>query len=315
MRFSMGGKIVLFSNMRGGDKTLFLYNSEVPKDYVFQTFIEGGIRNNEACLYAFPEDTFTPSLSPLLGEYIERGQLYAVVLPSAGEEERILGPVADKVKEIQPDVESGECTSIRLLADLCHIVSRKNIDQIIQQTEQIFESADNTTSVIAHNIDHADMGAMSALAAIHDKIVISTQNETTVSLPEFSSYKDLGVSEPHSLEMIPQEKVEGFVKKNLEVIVLSMLQEEPMCGYDLIKSIVNRFGVFLSQGTVYPLLYSLRERDIIEDQLKNDKRTKIYVPTFEGRVIIKKEVDEFVKVHEYLINSIHSGTLLKESAH
>jgi len=69
---------------------------------------------------------------------------------------------------------------------------------------------------------------------------------------------------------------EKFVRENLEEIVLSMLREQPMCGYDLIKIIYQRHDVVVSQGRVYPLLYSLEERGVLRCELKSGTRTKVY---------------------------------------
>jgi DNA-binding PadR family transcriptional regulator len=71
--------------------------------------------------------------------------------------------------------------------------------------------------------------------------------------------------------------IENIVKSHLEIIVLSLLYERPMCGYDLIKEIFARYNVFLSQGTIYPLLYSMKEEGIVQAGFtKGDMRTKIY---------------------------------------
>ncbi|MBU4077932.1 MAG: PadR family transcriptional regulator [Euryarchaeota archaeon] len=98
---------------------------------------------------------------------------------------------------------------------------------------------------------------------------------------------------------------EDIVKNHLEIIVLSMLSDRPMSGYDLIKEIFARYNVFLSQGTVYPLLYSLKEEGILHAEFtKGDMRTKRYSPTQEGKRIIEKKINEFMVAEEYFLNSI-----------
>lgn len=98
---------------------------------------------------------------------------------------------------------------------------------------------------------------------------------------------------------------EDIVKSQLEIIVISMLSNRKMSGYDLIKEIFARYNVFLSQGTVYPLLYSLKEEGILHaEYTKGDMRTKRYSPTQEGKQIIEKKINEFIEVEEYFLNSI-----------
>lgn len=74
-----------------------------------------------------------------------------------------------------------------------------------------------------------------------------------------------------------REDKEKHVLENLKEVVLSMLREQPMCGYDLIKAIYQRHDVVVSQGRVYPLLYSLEGRGVLRVELKGNTRTKLYL--------------------------------------
>lgn len=99
--------------------------------------------------------------------------------------------------------------------------------------------------------------------------------------------------------------IENIIKSHLEIIVLSLLYDRPMCGYDLIKEIFARYNVFLSQGTIYPLLYSMKEEGIVQAGFtKGDMRTKIYSSTQEKRRNIEEKISEFIKAEEYILSSI-----------
>ncbi|VVB90684.1 Transcriptional regulator PadR-like family protein [uncultured archaeon] len=115
----------------------------------------------------------------------------------------------------------------------------------------------------------------------------------------------------HPVLVIGQPKLnsnlleENIVKSHLEIIVLSILTEMPMSGYDLIKEIFARYNVFLSQGTVYSLLYCLKDERIIKaEHTKGNMRTKRYSITEEGEQVISKRIDDFIKAEEYVLNSI-----------
>ncbi len=74
-----------------------------------------------------------------------------------------------------------------------------------------------------------------------------------------------------------------------------------MCGYDLIKEIFLKWDVFLSQGTVYPILYSLEENGVLRAEFgRGDMRTKIYSLTPKGREVAQKKVDDFIKAVDHL---------------
>ncbi|MFA4956186.1 MAG: response regulator [Candidatus Methanoperedens sp.] len=100
-------------------------------------------------------------------------------------------------------------------------------------------------------------------------------------------------------------RLEDIVKNHLEIIILKMISTRPMCGYDLIKEIFADYNVLLSQGTVYPFLYSLKVEGILHAEfMKGDMRTKRYSPTQEGKQMIEKKFNDFIKAEEYILNSL-----------
>jgi len=96
--------------------------------------------------------------------------------------------------------------------------------------------------------------------------------------------------------------MDKIIKINREIFMLSALSERSMCGYDLIKEIFHRCDVFLSQGSVYPILYSLEEEGILQAEFnKGDMRTKKYSFTPKGRQIAQKKLDEFTRAMEEVL--------------
>jgi DNA-binding PadR family transcriptional regulator len=115
----------------------------------------------------------------------------------------------------------------------------------------------------------------------------------------------LNIVNPKFIVDIPAEDI---VKAHLEIIILSMLIEKSMCGYDLIKEIFSRYKVLISQGTVYPLLYSMKEEGILHvESMKGDMKTKRYSVAPDGRQLIEKKIDEFIRAEEFILNSIRKG--------
>ena len=102
--------------------------------------------------------------------------------------------------------------------------------------------------------------------------------------------------------------LEKIIKDNLDIIVLCMLRERPMCGYDIIKKIFETHNVFLSQGTVYPLLYSLRDEGILRAEYsKGNMRSKIYKVTDEGLQILDIRLKHFIQAGKYVLNQLNEG--------
>ena len=52
----------------------------------------------------------------------------------------------------------------------------------------------------------------------------------------------------------------------------------------------------MSPGAVYPLLYSLKERGILETEIKVGERTKIYSLSEEGKKIVKTRAIDIKKM-------------------
>ena len=101
--------------------------------------------------------------------------------------------------------------------------------------------------------------------------------------------------------------MEEIVKSHLEIILLKMLSEKPMCGIDIIKEIFMKYNVLLSQGTVYSILYSLKKDGIIYAEFsKGNMRTKRYSATSEGKMIINRKINEFINAEIDILNSIQN---------
>lgn len=94
---------------------------------------------------------------------------------------------------------------------------------------------------------------------------------------------------------------EKFVKQNLEKIVLSLLEQQPLSGYDIIKVIFQRFDVPVSHGRVYPLLYSLDGRGILKGEIERSAKVKkVYSLTQKGIDLLNGKSEEFAEVKKHL---------------
>lgn len=106
-------------------------------------------------------------------------------------------------------------------------------------------------------------------------------------------------------EIQKESDIENLVKKHLEVIVLSILKTQPMCGQDIVKEIFRQYQVFINQSSVYQVLYTLKEKNILEaSTTKGDMRSKVYTPTNQGSEMIYSMLDEFVSSMEYLLMTL-----------
>ena len=102
--------------------------------------------------------------------------------------------------------------------------------------------------------------------------------------------------------------IDRIIKTNLEVFIASFLYDKQMNGYDLIKEIFLKYNVFLSQGTVYPALYSMAEEGILQAEYsKSNMRSKKYSLTPIGKEITQKNIEEFVNAMDHAASLIQKG--------
>jgi PadR family transcriptional regulator PadR len=64
---------------------------------------------------------------------------------------------------------------------------------------------------------------------------------------------------------------ERVVKSNLDLIILRLLRSKPRWGYEVNIAIRDKFRVYLSAGTLYPLLHSMEEEGYIQGEWESEK--------------------------------------------
>lgn len=92
--------------------------------------------------------------------------------------------------------------------------------------------------------------------------------------------------EPTEEAKILNEMVERIVKSLLDIIVLSKLRErsELLGGYDVMELLYQDFGVLISSGTVYAVLYSMEREGLIKGKDVRSKRGYLLTEKGENRL-------------------------------
>jgi len=108
--------------------------------------------------------------------------------------------------------------------------------------------------------------------------------------------------------MLDERITEKQVKAFLDIVVLAMLNGQPMHGYKIIAAIHKEFGILLSPGSLYPLLRFLERNKLIES--RSNKGKIVYKATPLGREKFKKVftayrvsiqcMSNFIAAHGYL---------------
>ena len=93
------------------------------------------------------------------------------------------------------------------------------------------------------------------------------------------------------------------VKNFIDILILGELKSNSVSGYDVIGLIHKRYGILLSSGTVYSMLYSLERDGLIKGTQNNRKRVYTLTETAEQKIdtILKAK-----KGLQYFLNTISS---------
>jgi len=310
--FPSDKKVLLFDDLLKNDCALFLYDQGVDVCGSLLSFIENGMANGELCLYAYDTTSSKLQLEQSFGKEISGGKLRSLPL-GKGYLPKEIEKLNGEIRELFWNASSKE-PQVRVVVDFGGLVTRHSLNDAIECVKGIIAKGGETyysrklrkgkpfslTAITAFNLDSLDEDAVRALVGLHKQVVVSTRDGvSTLAL----NFRTRGVPEP-GVEVASKEVLEEFVKRHLETVVLSMLRERPMCGYDVIKTIYQRYHTFLSQGTVYPLLYSLEGRGLLAMAKQEGERSKVYTLTDEGKRAAEREVQEFVKAQRYLLESI-----------
>ena len=89
--------------------------------------------------------------------------------------------------------------------------------------------------------------------------------------------------------MIKNREIQNKLTKNLlDLIILQLLQDHSMHGYELMVTIRKNFGVCFGASTIYPLLNTLEKKKYLKYywSMDSERPRKIYELTSDGKAIL-----------------------------
>lgn len=97
---------------------------------------------------------------------------------------------------------------------------------------------------------------------------------------------------------------ERLVKNHLDLIILRLLKAKPRWGYEINLEIRDRFKVYLSAGTLYPLLHAMEEKGYLQAvwEAEGGRGRKVYQITARGEEFLTagaRAAEEFLKRIQY----------------
>lgn len=101
-----------------------------------------------------------------------------------------------------------------------------------------------------------------------------------------------------------------LLKGSTRGLVLAVLAEEPMYGYQIIKALkVKSAEIFdFGEGTIYPVLHALEKEQLLTSEWRKENNfpeRKYYALTKKGHLELKRHAKEW-KVLSYAISQIYA---------
>jgi PadR family transcriptional regulator PadR len=95
---------------------------------------------------------------------------------------------------------------------------------------------------------------------------------------------------------LKKQLVQRITRNFLDILVLRLIQTEPLWGYQIIKKTERLFGVKLRHGALYPLLNSLESEGYTRSKkiTKEGRVRKVYQITLKGKQLLEA-YNEFLK--------------------
>ena len=97
----------------------------------------------------------------------------------------------------------------------------------------------------------------------------------------------------------------NLVNSHLEHLILSYLENQSICGYDIISIVHDRFHVLLSPGQVYPVINYLVHHGLVS-KLKQERRVILGL-TPSGQQLLRAWQHELSLIQLQLINQAVLG--------
>ena len=89
----------------------------------------------------------------------------------------------------------------------------------------------------------------------------------------------------------------GYISGSSRLLVLKLLQEKPLYGYEMIKTLKERSNdtFEMKEGTLYPILHKLESNGLIKSKNQEvfGRVRKVYSITTRGIKILEEEIKQW----------------------
>lgn len=276
---------------------LIFYEDGDSKYRAFTSFIECGVKNKDVIFYAHPRGC--NSIFNQSGGFVpwKNVKVHTVECFGGGLKDEDVLMLHETISSLGDRMEGHR--GIRVLFDFGRTLNRYNLGRIKRLEEWSHKDRGFLISTLsAFDSRNMFLDAARDLMKMHENITFFCGPNSKIFYPDMKGDRQVLSNFEN---VASKQEARGWIKKSLDVLVLSMLWQKPMCGFEVLKTIVRNFGVLLSQGTIYPLLKSLRDQGYVKVIKESRRGMKVYALTEKGEKLVKIKVKNYVNVQRALI--------------
>jgi PadR family transcriptional regulator PadR len=107
---------------------------------------------------------------------------------------------------------------------------------------------------------------------------------------------------------VTETRLEGskssYLGRVIDIQLLFLINKRPLSGYDLRRSMKERFHITLSYGTLYPHLLEFEKKNLVVGNwsyaARGGSKRRIYTITEKGRVVLREYLSGFALMYAEL---------------
>lgn len=295
---------VVLSNNFTHNRIIMLYEPDTGLYEIFRPVVKGSIEDHEICVLVCASATILSRLETVFRKEIADNRLCLMYIDKTN----LLCQIEQASHRLEQfGRHMSDSPALRMIIDFSSLGASYTKEDIMSAIKRLETAQFSIRSIVAFDISALTGEMVKALAELSGSLVILMKNEHAMWMLTFRAVQlSDSWSQTHAstIKAIPRDIMERVIKRNLETVILSILLEGPMCGYELIRTIYRRYNVFLSQGTIYPMLYTLKKSRVLEIVKSESSRSKVYGLSEQGKEEAISGMREFFDGYRYLLESL-----------
>ena len=272
--------ILFLGSFRGGDLVLLAYDRGINRFALFQHFIVQGLREDANIIYAYYS---TNLVAPFKKEIAERKvTLYELRNGVEG-----LISLISSMKHEAP----GDTRRISVVLDFSRPEDLPAVIGILPFLKDRSGSGVLFSGVVALDLNILDDASFREMASVIPSVIFVSEKTNILAFPDV-------LRSPGVAGILPLDVVDSVVRHSLEQLILMRLGL-PVSGFDILRDISDRFHVEIPLARVYSYLYTLETKGLVTTEIRG--RAKLYVPTENGRIFIRRRLSDLQAAHEFIL--------------